>query len=227
MTRLILLIITGKASVKIYLNKSLSLGKIKGSSTITFRTSDGICEVSNQFQVNVLESDTDGDGVSDCNDEDPLDPCVYEIGDITLPITSEVDCDGDGVTDGDEIRDGTDPTDPCDYYYLSKTVPITTTVVCCNLVVYTGFSPDGDGVNDNWMIKDIEHYTYSRVNVYNRWGPAVYEKVNYKNDWNGEANVNKGNSDNGKLPEGLYYYIIKLNKDCEIYKGYGYLRRRY
>ena len=56
---------------------------------------------------------------------------------------------------------------------------------------------------------------------------SLMKKVNYKNDWNGEANVNKGNSDNGKLPEGVYYYIINLNNDCEIYKGYVYLRRRY
>ena len=28
---------------------------------------------------------------------------------------NDLDCDGDGVTNGDEVIDGTDPTDPCDF----------------------------------------------------------------------------------------------------------------
>ena len=204
----------------------LTLGTIKGSSTITLTASDGNCVVLNQFEVNVLESDTDGDGVSDCNDIDKLDPCKYEIEKITLPVVSGVDCDGDGVTDGDEIRDGTDPTDPCSYNYLSITVEPTSTQICCNITVYNGFSPDGDGINDTWVIKDIEHYPYSQTLVVNRWGTIVFNKIFYKNDWDGTSNKLKSELKDNKLPEGTYFYIIKLNNGCPDYKGYLYLRRR-
>ena len=204
----------------------LTLGTIKGSSTITLSTSDGICDVFDQFEVNVLESDTDGDGVTDCNDIDILDPCEYEIEKITLPVVSGVDCDGDGVTDGDEITDGTDPTDPCSYNYLSITVVPTTTQKCCNITVYNGFSPDSDGINDTWVIKDIEHYPYSQTLVVNRWGTIVFNKINYKNDWDGTSNKVKSDSKDNKLPEGTYFYIIRLNNGCPDYKGYLYLRRR-
>ena len=33
----------------------------------------------------------------------------------TTTTWNDLDCDGDGVTNGDEIADGTDPQDPCDY----------------------------------------------------------------------------------------------------------------
>ena len=32
------------------------------------------------------------------------------------------DCDGDGVTNGQEVSDGTDPVDPCDFILENQTV---------------------------------------------------------------------------------------------------------
>ncbi|WP_146104948.1 hypothetical protein [Nonlabens tegetincola] len=37
---------------------------------------------------------------------DPNDPCDYDPASVTLAVTSMVDCDGDGVTDADEIAAG-------------------------------------------------------------------------------------------------------------------------
>ena len=79
---------------------------------------------------------------------------------------------------------------------------------------------------DTWVIKDIDHYPSSKTIVINRWGSIVFEKINYKNDWDGTSNVNQSDSKITKLPEGVYYYIINLNNGCEDYKGYLYLRRR-
>ena len=43
-----------------------------------------------------------------------------------------------------------------------------------------------------------------------------------------ELALNKLKSElkDNKLPEGTYFYIIKLNNGCPDYKGYLYLRRR-
>ncbi|PQJ21333.1 hypothetical protein [Nonlabens tegetincola] len=52
----------------------------------------------------------DGDGVTDADEmhrNDPNDACSYNVADVTVSVTSTVDCDGDGVIDADEIADGT------------------------------------------------------------------------------------------------------------------------
>ncbi|WP_166638513.1 Ig-like domain-containing protein, partial [Maribacter spongiicola] len=60
-------------------------------------------------------SDTDGDGVPDNTDADPLDPCdpVQAAGytgyDATNAIWAAADCDGDGVLNGTEATNGSDP----------------------------------------------------------------------------------------------------------------------
>ncbi len=65
-----------------------------------------------------------------------------------------------------------------------------------------------DGMNDNLEFPDIEDeekYPHNEITIFNRWGQQVFHAKPYLNDWNGI-------SDNGKnLPEGTYYYIIKLN----------------
>ncbi|MEZ4858823.1 MAG: thrombospondin type 3 repeat-containing protein [Flavobacteriaceae bacterium] len=38
-------------------------------------------------------------------------------------VWNDTDCDGDGVTNGDEVADGTDPLDQCDLVWTSQTVP--------------------------------------------------------------------------------------------------------
>ncbi|WP_289062359.1 gliding motility-associated C-terminal domain-containing protein [uncultured Zobellia sp.] len=60
-------------------------------------------------------TDTDGDGVPDNTDSDPLDPCApaqaagYTGYDATNAIWAAADCDSDGVTNGTEDTNGTDP----------------------------------------------------------------------------------------------------------------------
>ena len=89
--------------------------------------------------------DTDGDGTYDDVDPDPADPCVDDgvIGDedITNPIWQAADCDGDGVTNGQEILDGTDPYDFCDYDPLNQDYTTTSTS-------YQDADCDGDGVTN-------------------------------------------------------------------------------
>ncbi|GIV34085.1 MAG: hypothetical protein KatS3mg031_1620 [Chitinophagales bacterium] len=81
----------------------------------------------------------------------------------------------------------------------------TGTINCDSLIIYDVFSPNGDGVNDIWIINGLASYPENELQIYNRWGNVVYEARPYKNDW-------KGESKNGKpLPAATYYFILKLH----------------
>jgi gliding motility-associated-like protein len=67
-------------------------------------------------------------------------------------------------------------------------------------------TPDGDGKNDTWIIKDIEKYPDNEVTVFDRAGRSVFKAKNYQNTWN-------GNLSGTALSEDTYYYILKLRKD--------------
>ena len=100
------------------------------------------------------------------------------------------------------------------------------------LIVYedinipSGFSPDGDGVNDTWKIRGLNKYPNHKVEVYNRWKDKVYEKSNYENQWDGTSNINRILRNNKKLPEATYYYLVYLGNGLEPFMGYVYLKRR-
>jgi gliding motility-associated-like protein len=82
----------------------------------------------------------------------------------------------------------------------------------CNvypLKVPTGFSPNGDGVNDKLVIDGIENYPGAVLRIYNSWGDLVFEQTDYKNDWDAKANV-KNVVGTGKLPAGTYYIYVDL-----------------
>jgi gliding motility-associated-like protein len=69
------------------------------------------------------------------------------------------------------------------------------------------FSPNGDGVDDFWVIESIENYPGAEVTIYNANGRIVYEKKNYNNEWNA---VYEGKD----LPETAYFFVIRYeNKD--------------
>jgi gliding motility-associated-like protein len=84
----------------------------------------------------------------------------------------------------------------------------TFTVIVLKLNAPTGFSPNGDQVNDTFIIPEFEEYDGSIV-IWNRWGEIVFESENYQNNWNGtcQAGTCLGNGD---LPEGTYFYKIEI-----------------
>ncbi len=87
-----------------------------------------------------------------------------------------------------------------------------------------GFSPDGDGTNESFVIPGIENYPNNTLKIYNRWGSIVYEKSPYNNDWNGQpgSGLIVLNSD-GYLPTGTYFYVIELSPGLAPITGYIYL----
>lgn len=94
---------------------------------------------------------------------------------------------------------------------------------CLTLIIPDAFSPNGDGVNDNYVIYNLESYPRNSFQVFNRWGNKVLDRTPYSNDWNGlsEGDMNWGE----QLPESTYYYVLDLGNGDEAFTGYIYLRR--
>lgn len=65
------------------------------------------------------------------------------------------------------------------------------------------FSPNGDGINDTWIITNLTDYRDNTVEVFNRYGQRVFYSLGYTTPWDGRYNGNP-------VPVGVYYYIINL-----------------
>lgn len=89
------------------------------------------------------------------------------------------------------------------------------------LFIPEGFSPNHDGINDYFVIRNEEGKS-ATLAVYNRWGNRVYKSVNYQNNWDGKCT--EGIHIGEDLPAGTYYYIVEL-PDNENYMGYITLNR--
>jgi gliding motility-associated-like protein len=63
------------------------------------------------------------------------------------------------------------------------------------------FTPNGDGINDEWYIEGLDEFPENIVSVFTRTGKRVYEKNNYTQDWDGRY-------EGRELEEGVYYYVI-------------------
>lgn len=72
---------------------------------------------------------------------------------------------------------------------------------CLN--VPNAFTPNGDGTNDTWVIRNLAEFTNCKVQVFDRWGSRIYESTGYKAPWDGTY---KGET----VPAETYYYIIDL-----------------
>ena len=89
-------------------------------------------------------------------------------------------------------------------------------IIFRELLIPTGFSPNGDGTNDYWQIVGIDNYPNNTITIFNRLGIKVFSSTNYKNDWNGFFN--------GKVvPDGTYFYELNLGGN-NIKKGYLYVK---
>lgn len=66
-------------------------------------------------------------------------------------------------------------------------------------------TPNGDGINDVFLVMDVSGYKECSINIYNIWNEEVYSSSEYKNDWDGKGK--NGNS----LDAGAYYYILKCD----------------
>jgi len=82
------------------------------------------------------------------------------------------------------------------------------------IIVSSGFTPNGDGKNDRWIVDYIDQFPENTVEIFNRWGERLFYSKGYQDPWDGTF---KGKA----LPVGTYYYIIHLNHPAypEPYTG--------
>jgi large repetitive protein len=74
-----------------------------------------------------------------------------------------------------------------------------------------GFSPDGDGINDYFEMPGIEQFPDNSLVVFNAWGTQVFDSVGYRSTWDG-----KDRPSGELLPEGTYYYVLKVNGQQDV-----------
>ncbi|WP_026899284.1 Ig-like domain-containing protein [Daejeonella oryzae] len=80
------------------------------------------------------------------------------------------------------------------------------------LKISNTFTPNGDGFNDFWVIKELVDYPDVKVSIFNRYGEKVYYSDGYAIPWNGTRNGEN-------LPVGTYYYIIQTQLEGMKFSG--------
>lgn len=80
----------------------------------------------------------------------------------------------------------------------------------CVLLIPNIMTPNGDGDNDTFDVTSIGRYPRSTCQIYNRWGFLVFEDIDYNGTWNADG-----------APDGVYYYIVGVNKNSgmDYYRG--------
>ncbi|WP_339703224.1 gliding motility-associated C-terminal domain-containing protein, partial [uncultured Marixanthomonas sp.] len=100
--------------------------------------------------------------------------------------------------------------------------------------IFNGITPNGDNLNDYFVIAGIQDYPQNNVKIYNRWGVLVWETDGYggangmENVFEGESNGRSTIRANEELPTGTYFYILSFPSDNPgkaSYSGYLYINR--
>jgi gliding motility-associated-like protein len=100
-----------------------------------------------------------------------------------------------------------------------------------DIEVYNSISPNGDGVNDIFRIRNIDFYPENTLSIYNRWGIEVYHVNSYGQNDNFFRGFSDGRSTVSRdveLPEGTYFYTLTYKNTKEIEKnlsGYLYIKQ--
>jgi gliding motility-associated-like protein len=142
--------------------------------------------------------DSDGDGISDAIERGADGNNPIDTDGDGIPDYRDTDADNDDIPDSDEGQADSDKNGIPDYRDAQYRIP-------------EGFSPNGDGVNELFIIKGLKVYKNAQLIVFNRNGQVVFDSGDgYGNNWDGSSSSSMPSI--GKdLPEGLYYFVFKPN----------------
>ncbi len=151
------------------------------------------------------------------------DPPSPQLPEVEVTFTSTSSGNGSTITDlvwtiGDELL-GTGQT--LVHFFetpglYAVTLTVTTTEGCVHshtmdylvrpneFMVTNVFSPNGDGHNETFYIENIEYFANSLI-IFDRWGTPVYEASNYKNNWRANG-----------LPDGTYFYVLRIDNEADL-----------
>jgi gliding motility-associated-like protein len=101
----------------------------------------------------------------------------------------------------------------CDEVNLCASAKVVVDLVDAGVTAPEGFSPNGDGENENFVFKGLkENYPKSQLYVFTRSGQLVYQnQQGYQNDWNGTT-IKSTMTNLELVPTGTYYYVLKLGR---------------
>jgi gliding motility-associated-like protein len=85
-----------------------------------------------------------------------------------------------------------------------------------SLVVPNIFTPNGDGINDNFMVKSEGVSTFS-MEIFDRWGLKMFSTTSVTGEWDGK------NMGGNAVPADTYFYIVNATSSktgaSQSYKG--------
>ena len=151
---------------------------------------------------------------SECGEDNGFLEVLATGGTGTLSYDWEEGSDGpqqDGIDAGEFELQVTD-VNGC-------TLDTTFELTCVDLVPPTPnefLSPNGDGLNERWIIDNIDYYPNATIHVFNQWGGEVFQADQpYMNDWEGT------NKRGQTLPSATYFYVIDTKKKSQKpFKGF-------
>ena len=76
------------------------------------------------------------------------------------------------------------------------------------------FTPNSDGSNDTFEIKNLKNYPNCETFVYNRWGEVIFQNKGNTTAWDGTYRGEK-------VPAGAYIYFVRTNgaEESVVYRG--------
>jgi len=92
---------------------------------------------------------------------------------------------------------------------------LTTNAIVLNYPKY--FTPNNDGINDVWEIKNLSYFHNSQVTIFDRFGKLVYRFNETKKGWDGTLNQ-------VQLPATDYWFVIEFASERNV-KGHFSLKR--
>lgn len=81
----------------------------------------------------------------------------------------------------------------------------------CEVQIPNVFTPNSDGINETFLIRNLEYCSRAELTIFNRWGYPVFRSDKYNNNWQPE-----------NISSGVYYYIFEYSpnypSDAELEK---------